>query len=63
MLGWAEIHQALLTQFSRHAEFYDEKVIVKDRDSKVLKLVNLNPGVKEESTRFGISFLMLDFVV
>jgi hypothetical protein len=63
MLGWAEIHRALLTQFSLHAEFYIEKVIVKDRDGRVLKLVNLNPGVKEEPTKFSISFLMLDLVV
>jgi hypothetical protein len=40
----AEIHQALQTQFSLLAEFLIGKVLVKDRDSRVLELVNLNPG-------------------
>jgi hypothetical protein len=37
------IHQALLSQFSLLAEFIIEKLLVKDRDSRVLKLVNLKP--------------------
>jgi hypothetical protein len=40
---WAEIHQALLSQFSLLAELFNGKVLVKNRDSRVLKLVNLNP--------------------
>jgi hypothetical protein len=38
----AEIHQALLSYFSLLAEFLIAKVLVKDRDSRVLKSVNLN---------------------
>jgi hypothetical protein len=38
----ADIHQALLSQFSLLAEFYIEKVQVKERDGTVLKLVNLH---------------------
>jgi hypothetical protein len=41
---WAEIHLALLSYFSHLAEFFIEKVSVKDLDSRVLTLVNLNPG-------------------
>jgi hypothetical protein len=40
-----EIRQALLSQFSLKAEFLIGKVLVKDRDSRVFKLVNLNPGM------------------
>jgi hypothetical protein len=36
----AEIHQALLSQFSLLAQF----TTVKDKDSKVLMLVNLTPA-------------------
>ena len=38
----AEIHQTLLTHFSLKAEFLIGKVLVKDRDSRVLMLVNLD---------------------
>jgi hypothetical protein len=37
------IHQTLLSQISLLAEFYIGKVLVKDSESRVLKLVNLNP--------------------
>jgi hypothetical protein len=43
-ITWAEIHQALLSHFSLLAEFLFEKVLVKDKDSKVLNLMNLNSG-------------------
>jgi hypothetical protein len=36
-------NQALLSQFSVFAEFLIAKVPVKDRDSRVLMLVNFNP--------------------
>jgi hypothetical protein len=39
----ADVHKALLSHFSLLAEFLILKVLVKDRDSRVLKLVNLNP--------------------
>jgi hypothetical protein len=39
----AEIQQAHLSQFSLLAEFFIRKVLVKDGDSKVLILMNLNP--------------------
>jgi hypothetical protein len=40
----AEIHRATLSKFSLIAEFLIGKLLVKDRDIRVLKLVNLNPG-------------------
>jgi hypothetical protein len=40
--AWAEIHQALLSHFSFLAEFLIGKVLAKDKDSRALKLVNLN---------------------
>jgi hypothetical protein len=40
----ADIHQALPSHFSFLAEFLILKVLFKDRDSRVLKLVNLSPG-------------------
>jgi hypothetical protein len=39
-----EIRLALPVQFSLLAEFFIGKVLVKERDSRVLTLVNLNPG-------------------
>jgi hypothetical protein len=39
----AEIHQALLSHVFFLADFLIGKVLGKDRDSSVLKLVNLNP--------------------
>ncbi len=39
-----EIHQTLLSQFSLLAELFIGKVLVNNRDRRVLKLVNLNPG-------------------
>jgi hypothetical protein len=41
----AEIHQALLSQFSLLTEFFIVKVLVKQRYSRVLMLVNLNPEI------------------
>jgi hypothetical protein len=41
---WAEIHQALLSQFSLLAELFNGKLVVKDCDSRFLELVNLDPG-------------------
>jgi hypothetical protein len=41
----AEIHQALLSQFSLLAELFIGKLAVKDYDSRVLELVNLNPDI------------------
>jgi hypothetical protein len=41
----AEIHQALLSQFYLLVEFLSGKVLVKDKDSRALKLVNLNPDL------------------
>jgi hypothetical protein len=38
-----EIHQALLSQFYLLAEFFIGKVQVKERESRVLTLENLNP--------------------
>jgi hypothetical protein len=43
--NWAEIHQALPSKFSLLVKFLFGKVLVKNRDSRVLKLVNLNPGM------------------
>jgi hypothetical protein len=43
----AEIHQALLSQFSLLEEFFIGKVLVKEGDSRVLTFVNLNPGVQK----------------
>jgi hypothetical protein len=40
----AEIHHALLSRFSLLTEVLIVKVLVKDRHSRVLKLVNLNLG-------------------
>ncbi len=40
--GWAEIHQDLLSQFSLLSF---EKLVVKDSDSRVLVLVNIDPIV------------------
>jgi hypothetical protein len=40
----AEIRQALLSQFSLLAELFIGKLVVKNYDSRVLELVNLNPG-------------------
>jgi hypothetical protein len=45
VISWAEIHQALLSIFSLLAEFLILEVLVKDRDSRVLKLVNLTPVI------------------
>ena len=42
---WAEIHQALLPQFFLPVVFYIGKVLVKDYDSRVSTLVNLDHGV------------------
>jgi hypothetical protein len=39
-----EIHQALISPFSLLAEFLIGKVLAKDKDSRALKLANLNPG-------------------
>ncbi len=39
---------ALLSQFSLLAEFFIEKGLVEDRDSRVLKLVNVNPGLRNK---------------
>jgi hypothetical protein len=36
--SWAEIHQALLSQLSLLAELFIGKVLVKKRDSRVLKV-------------------------
>jgi hypothetical protein len=44
--NWAEIHQALLSQFSLVAEFLFGIVLVKDRESRAFKLVNFNPGIQ-----------------
>jgi hypothetical protein len=41
----ADNHLAVLSQFSLPAEFLNGKVIVKDRDSRLLNLVNINPVV------------------
>jgi hypothetical protein len=38
-----EIHQALLSQLSLLTEFFIGKILVKERDSRVSTLVNLNP--------------------
>ena len=46
---WAEIHQALLSQFSLSVEFFIGKVKVKEKYSRVLNLVNLDPGNKSGS--------------
>jgi hypothetical protein len=48
MVGWylpvlCKIHQALLLHFSLLAEFLIGKRLVKETDSRVLKLVNLKP--------------------
>jgi hypothetical protein len=43
-VSWVEIHHALLSQFSLLAEFLIGKVLVKQKHSRVVKLVNLNPG-------------------
>jgi hypothetical protein len=43
------IHQTLLPQFSLLAEFFVEKVLVDDLDSRFLMLVNLTP---EQQTKF-----------
>ena len=40
----AEIHQALLSQFSLQVEFFIGKLLMENYDSTVLKLVNLDPG-------------------
>ena len=48
MLGMelrAEIHQALLSHFYLIAEFLIGKLLVKEGDSRVVKLVNLNPVI------------------
>jgi hypothetical protein len=41
-----EIHLALLSQFSLLAELLIGKVLVTDKNSRVLKLVNLPPGFR-----------------
>jgi hypothetical protein len=41
----AEIHQTLLSQFSLLAELFIVKALVKDRDSRVLKMENGKPGL------------------
>ncbi len=46
-----EIHQALAAQFSLLAEFLILKVLVKDKDSRALKLVNLNPALQNTDMR------------
>jgi hypothetical protein len=48
----AEIHQALLLEFSCLAEFFIVKVTVKNKDRIVLKLVNLN----HELLRAGVNY-------
>jgi hypothetical protein len=48
----AEIPQALLSQFSRLAEFLLAKVPDKDKDRRVLLLVNHSPGYHLETGHF-----------
>ena len=45
LVCWARIHQALLSQFYLIVEFFIGKVTVKGKDSRVLSLVNLDPGI------------------
>ena len=47
----AEIHQALLSQFSLLVEFFIGKETVKDLDRRVLNLVNLDPGIQLPDTQ------------
>ena len=41
----AEIHQALLSQFSLLVEFFIGKLPIENKNSRVLKLMNLNPEI------------------
>ena len=49
---WAEIHQALLSQFSLLVKFFNRKVPAKIQDSRVLVLVNLTPDGQTKITKF-----------
>ena len=53
---WAEIHQALLSQFSILAEFFSRIVPIKDKDSWDLTLVNLRPGFYFDPYCFDVIF-------
>ena len=46
---WAEIHQPLLSHFSLLVEFFIGKVPVYNKDSRVLRLVNLSPCFQHSS--------------
>jgi hypothetical protein len=39
-----EIHQAVLSQFSLITEFFIGKVLVKERDSRILTFLNFGPA-------------------
>jgi activator of HSP90 ATPase len=41
-LTWSDSHQALISQFSLLAGFLIVKMPVKEKDNKILMLVNLN---------------------
>jgi hypothetical protein len=45
LIVWAEIHQALLAQFSLLVELFIGKLVVKDYDSRALELENLAPEI------------------
>jgi hypothetical protein len=66
---WAEIHQALLSHFSLLAEFLIGKVLVKGKDSRVLKLVNLSPVTLHSPHNWSktsvsmLNFLHLSFLI
>ena len=48
---WAEIHHALISQFSLLVEFFLGKVTVKGWNSRVLRLVNLDHGQYQLETK------------
>jgi hypothetical protein len=57
----AEIHQALLSQFSLLAEFFIGKLLVKERDRRVLTSVNLNPDYGSNFIPFVIQRVLGHF--